>query len=254
MEMLHTPLHHAAMSTAESDTRRDLATLYRLIAHFRMTDLIDTHISARIPDTPNHFLINRYGVLFHEMRPHDLVKIDVSGMPVDAGDEETNRVNAAGFTIHSAVHMARHELACVIHTHTADGIAVACQQDGLLPISQHALRFYNRLGYHDYEGIALDLAERDRLVADLGEHRAMILRNHGLLAAGRTIAEAFVNIYYLERACQSQIKAMSGGARLNLPSPAVCEHTARQFERPTSLAYCDRMWASASRLLDAPGS
>ena len=239
-------------SEVETKTRQDLAQLYRLIAHFRMTDIIDTHISARVPGTEDHFLINRYGVLFHEMRPQDLVKIDTAGNPVDPADPadaDSNRVNAAGFTIHSALHMARHDLACVIHTHTADGIAVSTQKQGLLPISQHALRFHNRLGYHDYEGIALDLEERERLVADMGTHNAMILRNHGLLAAGRTIPEAFVNIYYLERACQAQIKATSGGAELVFPSEEVRERTATQFERPTALQYCERVWNSAVRLL-----
>ncbi|CAG9171294.1 class II aldolase/adducin family protein [Cupriavidus respiraculi] len=233
----------------EATVRRDLALLYRLIAHFRMTDIIDTHISARVPGRDDHFLINRYGVLFHEMRPDTLVKIDTDGRPVDEGDEDALRVNAAGFTIHSAVHMARHDLACVIHTHTADGIAVSAQRQGLLPISQHALRFHDRLGYHDYEGIALELAERERLVADLGPHKAMILRNHGLLAAGTTIQEAFVNIYYLERACQAQTRAMSGGAELVFPSPEVRERTARQYERPTAAAYCQRVWNAAIRLL-----
>jgi len=240
----------AAPASTEAQVREDLAALYRLVAHFKMTDLIDTHISARVPGPENHFLINRYGVLFHEMRPQDLVKIDIDGRPVDPGDPETtNRVNAAGFTIHSAVHMARHDLACVIHTHTADGIAVACRSKGLLPITQHALRFYDRLGYHDYEGIAVDLQERERLVADLGPHKAMILRNHGLLAAGTTIPEAFVNIYFLERACQAQVKATSGGDELVYPSAEVCERTARQFERPTAMAYCNRVWAAALRLL-----
>lgn len=234
----------------EQQMREELAALYRLIAHFRMTDLIDTHISARVPGNKDHFLINRYGVLFHEMRPEDLVKIDLDGVPVDPGDEEQQRVNSAGFTIHSAVHAARHDLACVVHTHTADGIAVACQQDGLLPITQHALRFYRRLGYHDYQGIALDLDERESLVADLGQHKAMILRNHGLLAAGETVAEAFVNIYFLERACQAQIKAQSAGVPLSFPPEAVCERTAGQFERPTAPLYCQRVWTSAKRLLN----
>jgi len=234
----------------EADMRRDLAALYRLVAHFRMTDIIDTHISARVPGPENHFLINRYGVLFHEMRPEDLVKIDMDGRPVDPGDPETtNRVNAAGFTIHSAIHMARHDLACVVHTHTADGMAIACRKSGLLPITQHALRFYNRLGYHAYEGIALDLEERDRLVADMGTHKAMVLRNHGLLAAGSTVAEAFVNIYFLERACQAQVKATAAGDELVYPSAEVCERTARQFERPTAPAYCQRVWNAALRLL-----
>jgi len=177
------------------------------------------------------------------------VKIDIDGNPVEPGDEDSQRVNAAGFTIHSAIHSARHDLVCVIHTHTADGIAVACQQEGLLPITQHALRYYNRIGYHAYEGIALDLDERERLIRNLGTHHAMILRNHGLLAAGRTIAEAFINIHFLERACQAQVKAMSGGARLTFPSPEVCERTARQFERPGALEYCERAFAAAQRLL-----
>ena len=239
-------------SEVETKTRQDLAQLYRLIAHFRMTDIIDTHISARVPGTEDHFLINRYGVLFHEMRPQDLVKIDTAGNPVDPvdpADADSSRVNAAGFTIQSALHMARPDLACVIHTHTADGMAVSTQKQGLLPITQHALRFHNRLGYHDYEGIALDLEERERLVTDMGTHNAMILRNHGLLAAGRTIPEAFVNIYYLERACQAQIKATGGGAELIFPPDEVRERTAKQFERPTALQYCERVWNSAVRLL-----
>ncbi|MDM0122421.1 class II aldolase/adducin family protein [Variovorax arabinosiphilus] len=255
MNLADLPLSHAADASAapaeptEAQVRHDLAALYRLIAHFKMTDLIDTHISARVPGPEHHFLINRYGVLFHEMRPEDLVKIDTDGNPVDPGDADANRVNAAGFTIHSAIHMARHDLSCVIHTHTADGMAVACRKKGLLPITQHALRFYDRLGYHDYEGIALDLAERERLVADMGTHKAMILRNHGLLAAGRTIPEAFVNIYFLERACQAQVKATMGGDELVYPSAEVCERTARQFERPTAMAYCERVWKAALRLL-----
>jgi ribulose-5-phosphate 4-epimerase/fuculose-1-phosphate aldolase len=235
---------------AESQVRYELAALYRLVAHFRMTDLIDTHISARVPGRDDHFLINRYGVLFHEMQPGDLVKIDMDGNPVDQGDEDVNRINVAGFTIHSAVHMARHDLACVVHTHTADGMAVSCQKEGLLPITQHALRFYERLGYHDYEGIALDLEERVSLVADLGPHKAMILRNHGLLAGGANVAEAFVNIYYLERACQAQIKAQSAGTPLTFPSKEVCERTAGQYERPTAQAYCDRVWNAALRLIE----
>jgi ribulose-5-phosphate 4-epimerase/fuculose-1-phosphate aldolase len=255
MNLADIPLAQPGDATAtpvptEADMRRDLAALYRLVAHFRMTDIIDTHISARVPGPENHFLINRYGVLFHEMRPEDLVKIDMDGRPVDPGDPETtNRVNAAGFTIHSAIHMARHDLACVVHTHTADGMAVACRKSGLLPITQHALRFYNRLGYHAYEGIALDLEERARLVADMGTHKAMVLRNHGLLAAGSTVAEAFVNIYFLERACQAQVKATAAGEELVYPSPEVCERTARQFERPTAPAYCQRVWNAALRLL-----
>jgi len=244
---MHTP--DTAAAGAEARTRHDLAALYRLVAHFRMTDLIDTHISARIPGTPDHFLINRYGVLFHEMRPEDLVKIDPAGRVVEAG-AAGERINAAGFTIHSAVHMARHDLACVIHTHTADGIAVSCQEEGLLPISQHALKFYGRIGYHAYEGIALDLDERERLVESLGAHRVMILRNHGLLAAGRTIPEAFLNIYFLERACQAQVKALSGGRPIVYPPEAVRRRTADQFDRDEDDAHARMAWEAALRLLD----
>lgn len=245
-----TPIQSPADTQAEARTRHDLAALYRLVAHFRMTDLIDTHISARIPGTSDQFLINRYGVLFHEMRPEDLVKIDAEGRALGHPEGTAPPVNAAGFTIHSAVHMARHDLHCVIHTHTADGIAVSAQAEGLLPISQHALKFHGHLAYHDYEGIALDLDERERLVRDLGEHQCMILRNHGLLAAGRTIPEAFMNIYFLERACQAQVKAMSGGARLRYPSEAVRVHTAAQFQREGVLEYCEMAWTAALRLLE----
>lgn len=243
---------NATVAPAETETqvREQLAGLYRLVAHLRMTDIIDTHISARVPGPHEHFLINRYGVLFHEMTADSLVKVDLQGNPVDSGDAESSRINAAGFTIHSAVHMARHDIACVIHTHTQAGIAVACQKHGLLPLSQHALRFYERIGYHDYEGIALELGERERLIADLGGHYAMILRNHGLLAAGRSIAEAFVNIHFLERACQIQNTALACGAELSYPSVEVCRLTASQFDGPRREAYCERVWQSALRMLD----
>lgn len=243
------PATSAPSHPTEQQVRADLAALYRLVAHFRMTDLIDTHISARIPGTPDHFLINRYGVLFHEMRPEDLVKVDSSGRVVGDVDPAASRVNAAGFTIHSAVHMARHDLACVIHTHTADGMAVSCQVDGLLPITQHALKFYNRLGYHDYEGIALDLDERDRLVSNLGRHNAMILRNHGLLAAGRSIPAAFQNMLFLERACQAQVKALAGNRTLSFPLAEVCERAARQFDRDESEEITRLGWQAALRLI-----
>ncbi|WGS52590.1 class II aldolase/adducin family protein [Paraburkholderia sp. D15] len=245
----------SSSTTIEQQTREDLAALYRLIAHFRMTDMIDTHITARLPgDTPT-FLINRYGVLFHEMRASDLVKIDHTGKVIDdraAEDPARFRVNAAGFTIHSAVHAARDDLHFVIHTHTAAGIGVAAQEQGLLPISQHALKFYGRLAYHDYEGIALDLGERERLVRDLGTHKAMILRNHGLLAGGATAAEAFHEIYFLERACQAQINALAGGSALRLPSREVCELTSSQFNRDDSAEIAQLAWRAALRLIEDP--
>ena len=244
-----TPAHLAGVSAEEWRIRCDLAALYRLVAHHRMTDLIYTHISARLPGPDNHFLINQYGVMFHEMRASDLVRIDMDGAIV--GDAAgSSRVNAAGFTIHSAIHMARHDLMCVIHTHTAAGMAVAAQKHGLLPISQHALKFYGHLAYHGYEGIALDLDERDRLVRDLGPHSAMILQNHGLLAAGRTIPEAFNTIYYLERACQAQVAALAGGTELVLPPEEVRLHTAEQFRAVGRLEHYEMMWESCLRLIE----
>jgi ribulose-5-phosphate 4-epimerase/fuculose-1-phosphate aldolase len=244
------PAARAGVSDAEWQIRCDLAALYRLVAHFRMTDLIYTHISARLPGPEHHFLINQYGVMFHEMRASDLVKIDLDGRIVEDGAQSPRRVNAAGFTIHSAIHMARPELVCVVHTHTAAGMAVAAQKHGLLPISQHALKFYGHLAYHGYEGIALDLDERERLVADLGPHQAMILVNHGLLAAGRTIAEAFDNIYYLERACQAQVQALAGGSELILPPEEVRVRTAAQFHRDSSAARQELAWTAALRLIE----
>ncbi|MEX3958573.1 class II aldolase/adducin family protein [Trinickia sp. EG282A] len=238
---------------AERRIRVELAALYRLVAHFRMTDMIDTHITARLPGQRPTFLINRYGVLFHEMRASDLVKIDYEGNVIDERAHDGSdryRVNAAGFTIHSAIHMAREDVGFVVHTHTAAGIGVSAQEHGLLPISQHALKFYGRLGYHDYEGIALDLGERARLVADLGPHKAMILRNHGLIAVGASAAEAFHEIYFLERACQAQISALSGGTRLRTPPQEVCERTAKQFADDDSAGIIGLAWQAALRLIE----
>jgi len=251
MNVATSPAAMAGVSQEEWAIRCDLAALYRLIAHYRMTDFIYTHLSARIPGPEHHFLINKYGVLFEHMRASDLVKIDLDGNVVE-DSPQSKRVNAAGFTIHSAIHMAREDLMCVIHTHTAAGIAVSAQKQGLLPISQHALKFYGHVAYHGYEGIALDLDERDRLVADLGPtHKAMILRNHGLLAAGRTIPEAFSEIYYLERACQAQVQALAGGCELVLPPEEVRRHTADQFRnREGSLEHYEMLWASCLTMIE----
>ena len=240
----------AGIGAEEWQVRCDLAALYRLVAHFRMTDFIYTHISARLPGPEHHFLINQYGVLFHEMRASDLVKIDLEGRIIGQDEQLSRRVNAAGFTIHSAIHAARPDLSCVVHTHTAAGIAVSAQKHGLLPISQHAMMFHGHLAYHDYEGIALELDERERLVADLGQHQAMILRNHGLLVAGRSIAEAFLLIYYLERACQAQIQALAGGTELIIPSEAVATHTAAQFHGPARAGAEALAWNAALRLIE----
>jgi ribulose-5-phosphate 4-epimerase/fuculose-1-phosphate aldolase len=245
------------MSDAEIKIRQDLAALYRLVAYFRMTDLIDTHITAELPGETPTFLINRYGVLFEHMRASDLVKIDLDGHVIDeraATDPARFRVNVAGFNIHSAVHKARSDLTFVIHTHTAAGMAIAAQEGGLLPISQHAMKFYGKLGYHDYEGIALNPEEKVRLVRDLGNHNAMILRNHGLIVGGPTAADAFHEIYFLERACQAQVAAMAGGAQLRLPSEEVRLTTAAQFNRDESEEIRNLAWNAALSLIEGAGS
>ena len=238
------------VTPAEWLARCELAALYRLIAHFKMTDMIDTHISLQVPGEPDHFLINTYGVLVEHMPASDLVKIDFDGEIVE--DFEMDKpVNTAGFVIHSAIHSARDDVHCIIHTHTADGMAVSAQKQGLLPLTQHALKFYDNLGYHTYEGIALSLSERARLVDDLGFYNAMILRNHGLLGAGKSIAWAFHEIYFLERACQAQIKALAGGAELIFPAEEVCRHAAQQFRREGIDTIVNNGWQAAKGLIVA---
>ncbi len=235
------------VSAGEWEVRVDLAACYRIAAHYRMTDLIYTHISARVPGPEDYFLINAFGLLWDEISASTLVKVTLDGDIVD--DPTGNGINRAGYVIHSAVHRARPDLMCVMHTHTAAGIAVSAQEQGLLPLSQHAMRFTNSIGYHDYEGLALELDEQARLTRDLGTHKAMILRNHGLLACGASMAEAFDLMYYLERACQSQINAMAGGAKLRLPPPAVAEKVAAQFK---GLPYKAKKteWKALLRMLD----
>ena len=237
------------VSATEWEARCQLAALYRLIAYYRMTDLIDTHISLRVPNEKGHFLINHYGIPFEKMRASDLVKIDEEGQIVEEYDAG-KQVNVAGFVIHSALHAALSDVHCVIHTHTADGIAVSAQKHGLLPISQHALKFYNKVSYHDYEGVALLTEERNRLVQDMANNRVMILRNHGLLAVGDSIQRAFHEIYFLERACQAQIKALTGGSELNYPSEAVCLHTAKQFESKAIEQIILNAWQAALSLIE----
>ncbi len=240
-----------AFDKSEWAARVELAACYRLIAHFRMTDLVYTHISARVPGTKDHFLINPYGLMFEEIAASNLVKIDLDGEPVG---EQGHGVNYAGFVIHSAIHAARPDVRCVLHTHTRAGVAVSSLACGLLPLNQFALQFYGRVAYHDYEGIAEDLEERRRLVADLGDKYVMILRNHGLLTAGRSIAEAFMLMYYLERSCEVQVTAQATGAELVLPPAEVCEYAERQYngEGPTMgpVDGADLPWSALIRLID----
>jgi ribulose-5-phosphate 4-epimerase/fuculose-1-phosphate aldolase len=193
-----------------------------------MSDLVYNHITARVPGEPHHFLINQYGLLYAEMTASSFHKLDLDGNVVFRAPGEYG-VNQAGYVIHSAVHAVRHDVECVIHTHTRAGCAVAAQQGGLLPLNQISMEFYDRVAYHDYEGIALSRAEQVRLVDDLGDKPALILRNHGLLTVGLSPAQAFLRMYYLNRACQIQVDAMAGGSPLVLPSPEVAERTARQF-------------------------
>jgi ribulose-5-phosphate 4-epimerase/fuculose-1-phosphate aldolase len=225
----------------------NLAACYRLAAHYRMTDLIYTHISARVPGPDHHFLINAFGLLWDEIGASTLVKVTLDGDIVD--DPTGYGINRAGYVIHSAVHRARPDVQCVMHTHTAAGIAVSAQEEGLLPLSQHAMRFTDCVAYHDYEGLALELDEQARLVRDLGTHKAMILRNHGLLTCGTSIAEAFDLMYYLERACQSQVSALAGGTKVRMPPMEIARKTAAQFK---ALAYKERRieWKAHLRMLD----
>ncbi|TNE57589.1 MAG: class II aldolase/adducin family protein, partial [Alphaproteobacteria bacterium] len=199
------------VSEEEWQARLDLAALYRLVAHYRWTDMIFTHISMRVPGPDHHFLINPYGLMFDEITASNLLKIDLDGNKIIESEYD---VNAAGFTIHGAIHMSAPQHECVIHTHTADGIAVAAQKQGLLPISQHALAILPDVAYHDYEGIALNHDERDRILKDMGDKHCLILRNHGLMTVGKTAAAAFMRLYFLERACSAQVRAQSGGAEV----------------------------------------
>ncbi|TAL57078.1 class II aldolase/adducin family protein [Pandoraea sp.] len=215
------------VSEAEQRARVDLAAAYRLAALHGWDDLIYSHISASVPGEPGHFLINPFGLAFDEVCASNLVKIDLQGAII--GDA-THVVNVTGFALHGAVHAARADAMCVMHLHNTAGIAVSIQPHGLLPISQHALRFHERLGYHEYEGLAFSPAEGERLVASLGGHPAMLLRNHGTLTLGRTVAEAYVLMATLIKACEIQLQALCGGAAPVLPSPAVRARTAEQLE------------------------
>ena len=234
----------AAITAEERQMRVDLAACYRLIAHYDMDDLFATHISARVPGPDEHFLLNPYGVLYTQITASNLVKVDLDGNIVS---ETLYDINPAGFVIHSAIHAARPDAKCVIHTHTVAGMAVASLEEGLLPLTQKSMRFYNRIGYHDYEGVADDLDERARLVRDLGKFNSLILRNHGLLTCGATVASAFLTMRNLEKSCKTQIAAMSTGGKLIKLSPNLMEHAAGQFERYDGRA---NGWVSLLKMLD----
>ena len=235
------------VSDEEWAVRVDLAACYRLIAMYGWDDLVFTHISARVPGPDEHFLINAYGMLFEEMTASSLVKVDLAGEKVL---DSPHSVNPAGFVIHSAVHEARPDVGCVLHTHTKAGVAVSAQADGLLPISQVSLFPYASLGYHDYEGVALNDDEKPRLVADLGSNNALILRNHGLLTTGATIADAFLNMYALETACQTQIMAQSTGGELVIVPQPIVDGILAQAELVTKCLMGQLAWPGLLRKLD----
>jgi ribulose-5-phosphate 4-epimerase/fuculose-1-phosphate aldolase len=241
------------MSEAERSTRVDLAACYRLVAHYDMDDLFATHISARVPGKDEHFLINPYGVHFSQVTASSLVKVDLDGAIV----QDTGHViNPAGFVIHSAIHAARPDVKCVLHTHTVAGMAVATLKDGLRPINQKATRYYKRVAYHDFEGKAQDLDERSRLVRDLGDRNYLVLRNHGLLVCAPTIPRAFKEMYAMEKACKTQLAVMAAGGETVKLSLELLESTARQFERDAEVTQ-ERPsgWESLKRMLDrvSPG-
>jgi ribulose-5-phosphate 4-epimerase/fuculose-1-phosphate aldolase len=237
----------STVSKAEWEQRVALAACYRLVALYGWDDLIFTHISARVPGPEHHFLINPYGWLFGEITASSLVKVDLDGRKVDANPHE---INPAGFTIHSAIHAAREDAQCVLHVHSVNGVAVSAQRDGLLPLSQHAMFALASLAYHDYEGVALNEDEKPRLVRDLGDKRSLILRNHGLLTVGRTVAEAFVAMYFLEAACMMQVRAQAGGGPLVRIGQSIVDGAEVQWQRVTHGAGGGLAWPALLRRLD----
>lgn len=210
------------VSKEEWEARVNLAACYRLMAEFGMVEMVANHISVRVPGTEDQFLINPYGMLYEEMTASSMLKIDLEGNVIFNATDYG--VNQAGFVIHSAIHAARHDVDCVIHTHTLAGMAVSAMKCGIMPVAQSSMRFRD-IAYHDYEGIALRLEERERLVENLGNREAMVLRNHGLLTTGTSIPECFNNMYRLERACQLQVMALSCNTELQMPPEEVTQYT-----------------------------
>ncbi len=235
------------VSEEEWAVREDLAAAYRLVAHYGWDDMVFTHLSARVPGPDDHFLLNPFGFLFNEVTASNLVKIDCDGNVVlDNG----HRVNTAGFTIHSAVHMSREDAHAVMHLHTDGGVVVSSMQSGFLPLTQHAMFVYHDTVYHEWEGVAIDLDERERLVADLGDKHLMILRNHGTLAVGGSVASCFMRMYYLERACRIQVDTLSGGAP-HMPTDAAVDMMQNTFANPNAWErLASTSWPALRRLAD----
>lgn len=224
------PSLQGKISAEEWRTRIDLAAAYRLVALMGWDDMVYTHITAKIPGPEHHFLINPYGMMFDEITASSLVKVDLAGNVVM---DSPFPINPAGFTIHSAVHAAREDAGCVLHTHSVNGVAVSAQADGVLPISQQSIFVLSSLGYHDYEGVALRDDEKPRLVRDLGNNNFFMLRNHGLLTVGQSVADAFMAMYTFESVCMIQVRAQSGGGRLTMIDPAIIATSAQQAQQVT---------------------
>src|SRR5439155_23811406 len=251
MEMLPLNSMKDRCTPPEWKARIDLAACYRLVAHYDMSDMMANHISLRVPDEENAFLINAYGMLYEEITASSLIKIDIEGNILarpDFGDLDYG-INKAGYVIHGAVHRARHDAMCVIHTHTWAGMAVSALECGLLPLTQTAMRFL-KIGYHDYEGVVLDRKEEASLLADLGDGEALVLRNHGLLTVGRTIGEAFNWMHRLELACRAQLAAMACNAKLIEVSQRILEETWSNYQPQTRRAYGAMEWPALLRKLD----
>jgi ribulose-5-phosphate 4-epimerase/fuculose-1-phosphate aldolase len=231
----------------EWQLRVDLAACYRLVAHFGWDDLVFTHISARVPGPDHHFLINPYGMTFDEITASSLVKIDHDARKVLDSPYE---INPAGFTIHSAIHAARDDARCVLHTHSINGTAVSAQKAGVLPLSQQSTFVLASLAYHDYEGLALNPEERPRLVADLGNKTYLMLRNHGLLTVGQTIADAFLAMYQFEVTCTIQVRAQAGGGELLAVDPKIISNVGPMLRAATRGSGGALVWPGLLRKLD----
>lgn len=244
---LEIPSVQQRVSPEEWQMRVDLAACYRLVAAFGWSDLVFTHITARVPGGGHEFLINPYGMMFDEITASSLVKIDLHGNKLD---DSPFPVNPAGFTIHSAIHAAREDAICVLHTHSLNGTAVAAQEAGVLPISQPSIFVLNSLAYHDYEGLALNDEEKPRLVSDFGDRNFLMLRNHGLLTVGRTVADAFLNMYLFETACTVQVRAMAGGTPLRPVEQGIIDNAAAQARQVTGAQYGSLAWPALLRKLE----
>lgn len=241
-------LSNSKYSAAEWQMRVDLAASYRLADMFGFSDIIWNHITAKVPDS-EHFLINRFGLRYDEITASNLVKLDLDGNVADPGSasSDIDDVNLTGFVIHSAIHAARPDLHCVMHSHSEYGMAVSALRDGLVPMVQDAMPFFEQVAYHDYEGLSTNVDERTRLAASLGDKNVLIMRNHGLLTCGASVGEAYVLMYYLERSCQVQMRVLASGAEYTKVAPEICRNAAAQYEMFPHGKY---EWPALKRLLD----